>query len=122
MNSALLDIFKNENLTAPIIICKRIGQVAFSLTLIYIVITQFNQGKVGGSPFLDAIAWVAGIGFMVGILCFAIVGLYSLGKNKTNNTAQAVGKSFLKIFLYMYLPAIIIGAVLVFIFVLPRYQ
>jgi len=119
MKPVLFDIFKNENLTLPMLILKRIGQVGFSLLLLSVIIVQLNQGKAEGSLLLDIAVWAGGTGFFVGIACFAIVGLFSLGKNKKNSTIQAVGGSFLKVFLYIFLPAIIITAIITFTVVLP---
>lgn len=122
MNPGIFDNFKNENLTPLMIVLKRIGQVCLFILAACVLVTQLNHGQVGGTPFLDSMVWAGGFSFFVGIACFAIVGLYSLGKSKNNNTVQATGKSLLKILLLIYVPAIVITAILTFTIILSRYQ
>ncbi len=120
MNPAIFENFKDQNLSRPLIILKRVGQVSFGVMALGIVIAQLNQGKVGGNPFLDFIAFASFWGFLVGILCFAIVGLATLGKTKNNTTFQAMGKALLKIFLFIFLPAIIITIILFLVVGFPE--
>lgn len=122
MNPVIFEIFKNENLTKPLVVLKRIGQVGVFIAALGVAIIQLNKGVMGGTPVLDFISFATGWGFIVAMICFAIVGLVSMGKTKHNNTAQAMGRTLLKIFLYLFLPAIIITLILVFAFILPRYQ
>jgi len=121
MNPSVFDNFKNENLSTPLIVLKRIGQVSFGAAALGFVIFQFNGGQTGGNALLDSTNAVAGYGLLLGIVCFAIVGLVALGRgSKKTSTAHAAGRSLKKIFLYMYLPAIIITILLTLIFILPR--
>jgi len=121
MHPAIFNYFKNENLSPLLIIVKRIGQAGMLIGFIGVATMQFNEGKIEETPFFNMFPNLIGWSFVIGLACLAIVGMYALGKTKNNNTAQAMGRTFLKVFLYMYLPAIIITFVLAMIFLVPRY-
>lgn len=107
----VFDMFNNSNLTTPMVIVKRIGQIGFIATA---------AGVLAIQPYSIASAAVA-YGFIIGMICFAVVAAYSSGKNKTTTTARAIGGSLLKVLLYIFLPAII-TLLLVLIFGLPQYR
>lgn len=123
MYQSLFDMFKNEHLTPAMRAVKFVGQLCLVVAAIGVAAIQLNGGKLTDDPFMSVMSGFAGIGFMAGIVCFAIVGLFALGKgNGTSKTHSALGKGFAKIFLYIYLPAIIGTIILTVLFVLPRYQ
>ena len=122
MNPAIFEFINNEHLSKPLRIVKLIGKGCLLCSFVGIGIIQLNQGKMGGTPLLDFTTWIIAWGFILGFICFAVVGLVSLNITKNNSTAQAALQSLKKIFLYMFLPAIVITLILVVIFVLPRYQ
>lgn len=121
MNPSIFNAFKNENLSPSLILIKRIGQTAILAAVVGIIITQIQQGEQGGTLLATIASWLIGVGFLVGIICFAVIGISSIERTKTNTATQAVRKSISKLFLYIYLPAFIITALLIVIFVLPRY-
>ncbi len=123
MYQSLFDIFKNENLTQPLLALKRIGKICLILAAIGIGIIQISGEQIGGSVYLDIATRFAGIGFLAGMVCFSVIALYSLSKTRAQQTTHsAIASGFKKMFLYIYLPAIIITIILVILFVLPRYQ
>lgn len=123
MYQSLFDIFKNENLTQPLLALKRIGKICLILAAIGIGIIQISGEQIGGSVYLDIATRFAGIGFLAGMVCFSVIALYSLSKARAQQTTHsAIASGFKKMFLYIYLPAIIITIILVVLFVLPRYQ
>ena len=108
----LSDSLANANLPALIIFFKYLGQAGFIAFALYFIVTQFYRGSTEGAPILDIASEVGKYGIIIGITSFIIVGLYVLGFRS----------AITKIFLYMFLPAIILTAILVYIFVLPQYQ
>lgn len=123
MYQSLFEIFKNENLTPPLLVLKRIGKVCLVLAAIGIGIIQIGGGQIGGSVYLDIATKFAGIGFLAGMVCFSVIALFSLGKARAQQTTHsAIASGFKKMFLYIYFPAIIMTIILVILFVLPRYQ
>jgi heme/copper-type cytochrome/quinol oxidase subunit 2 len=113
----VFDIFKNNNLTTPMVIVKRIGQIGFIATAAGVLAIQLGSGWV-----YSIASAIMAYGFIIGMICFAIVAAYSSGKNRASTTAQAIGGSLLKVLLYIFLPAIIITLLLVLIFGLPQYR
>ena len=121
-NTPLLDHFKNENLSPKLLLLKRSGVVGAIIAAAGLfIIMQLNGGKVGGTPFQDVVSDATAIGALVAIVSFVIIAMVSTGKTKSNTATQAIGRTLLKTFLYMLLPAIIITFILVAIFILPRY-
>ncbi len=108
--SQISEGFKNANLSKPMIAFKYIGQLGLVIFALSVVVIQANDGKTSESPLLDAASLVGGYGFIVGLLCLIIVAISVLGLKNTVS----------KIFLYMFLPAIILTAILVVVFVLPN--
>lgn len=118
----VFDIFKNDNLPTPMIIVKRLGQIGFIATAVGIIAIQMNNGEVGGGWVHSVASAITAYGFIIGIVCFAIVAAYSSGKSKASTTTQAIGGSLLKVLLYIFLPAIIVTLLLIVIFGLPQYR
>lgn len=122
MHPSSFNFLDNKNLSPRFIIVKRIGQFGMIVALAGISVFQFNGGNIAETPLLGIVPGLVAGGLVVSMICFAILALASSGKTKTNSTARAMGRSFLKVSLYIYLPAFIIAAILIVIFVLPRYQ
>ena len=121
-NTPLLDHFKNENLSPKLLLLKRLGVIGAIIAAAGLfIIMQLNGGKVGGTLFQDIVSDATAIGALVAIVSFVIIAMASAGKTKSNTATQAIGRTLLKTFLYMLLPAIIITFILVAIFILPRY-
>jgi hypothetical protein len=102
--------FKNTNLSKPMIVVKYVGQLSLLVFALSFVIIQANGNEVGGTPLLDIASATGGYTFLLGIICLVIVAASVLGVKNTIS----------KVFLYMFLPAIILTAILVVVFVLPN--
>lgn len=85
-------------------------------------VAQFTQKDAHENLLYDVALQVAGLGFVIAMLCFAAIALATINKTSSNTTAQAIGTTLLKVLLYVFLPAVVITIVLTLIFVLPWYQ
>lgn len=118
MNPSIFESIKDEHLNKPLRILKLIGKGCLVSSFVGIVVIQLNQGNVGGTPLLDFATKVIGWGFILAMICFAILGLVTLGKTRDNTTAQAIGRALKVISIYMFLPALVVALVLALLFIL----
>ena len=118
MNPKSFDNFKNENLAKTLIMVNRIGQACFAITALAVVSLQLFPDV----DLLGLFGSIAGWTLLIGIACFTIIGLAVLNKTNKNTAMQSTLTTLRKIFLYMFLPAMLLTAVLVLIFVVPRYN
>jgi len=108
--SDIAEGYKNKNLSKPLIVIKYIGQFGFIVAIIGVGILQYNRSEVAGTPFLETVSSLTAFGVLTGIISLVIVALGVMGIKNT----------FVKVFMYMFLPAIIITIILTIIFILPR--
>lgn len=122
MNPGIFEFIKDEHLSKPLRVLKWAGKICMMISLMGIAIVQLNNGTMGNSSILDYFIRFTGWGLIAGILCFAFLGLISVGKTANNTSLQAIVHTLKKIFLYIFLPAIVITIFLTAVYILPRYQ
>ena len=112
MNPAIFEFIKDEHLTKPFKIIKLIGKTCLAVSLVALIVAELALRKMGGGSYLDLASVVIGLGLIIGMICFAIVGLVSTGKTDNNSSSQAIVRSLKKVFLFLFLPAIVITMIL----------
>jgi amino acid permease len=121
MSPKIFDIFKNENLPKPLLIIKRLGSAVMALCLVGVGMIQFTQDEDHSTEVYNILYSLVAWSFFVSVLCFAAIAITTVGKTKNTSIMQSVGNTMSKVFLYMFLPAILLTIVLIVVFTLPRY-
>ncbi len=112
MHPRIFSFFRDESLPKPLRILKRLGQIGMWVFVVYAIVYQLNGNKFEGTPLLDTLRIIVSVAVFVSFGSFTIIAMFAAGKTSQNTMLQAIGRSLLKIFLYMFLPAIVITIIL----------
>lgn len=111
--------FDDQKLNSPQLLLKRIGVPAFVVSFIaqlilYILENSIVIDMLNLPLYISVLMWLFAGGFMLGVLTFALAGIYYIGRNNGHSTFLAsLGHTLKKVFLYLFLPAIVLTAILV---------
>ena len=111
--SQIFNFFDGEDLTTTQRVLKNSGSISIMVATFGAGLISLNGGKVTGSIWNDIGLYSLAIGGIVAVFCFLGVGVYSIGKSKGITTTGASVLYVLKrVFLFMFLPAIIATLIL----------
>jgi hypothetical protein len=118
--SQIFHFFDGEDLTPIQRILKNIGSISIMVATFGAALISLNGGNVTGSIWSSIGLYSLAIGGIIVVFCFLGVGVYSIGKSKgITTTGASVIHVLKKVFLIMFLPAIILTFILSII-LLPR--
>lgn len=94
----------------------KLGKICFTLSFIGAVLTSVFRGIFGDSLQIDIAVGLWGIGFLVGVFMFIATGIHYFGHEKSKANFLSSTVHVLKnTFLYLFLPSIIMAAILIFV-------
>lgn len=110
-HSIIFDLFYSDNPDKTGNTLLNIGKVSFGISFVGLIISNIAPSE---SKLHDWIITITGLGFLNGLLMFVALGIRSGSKDNSGATFLGSTRRVLRnTFLYLFLPAIIITAILV---------
>lgn len=105
----------DSELTPALVRVKQAGYVITMAGIVSFMISWLLDDSAPSDQYFEQYGL---IGIAIGFALFAVIALYSSGRRRTGDSHRsAMFRSFFRIALFIYLPAIIITAILVYFFV-----